>query len=641
MKKRAISFVLVFIFIFSGAFSCIASADDGAVRKYYDLYKKYFQSLFGLSGELIWDQSFFGDLDDLIDLVGDQQDATDQHDDLDSSLFGYGRLQNVSYFSSGLEHTNWDDGVAVLPDKALKCTIDPHSEFSFFPYCNDFRAYEFQFYHSDQSRYSGWQRYNVSGKSPFIQTNKSDSPLFLYVRFGVVCNDGPIDLSSVTVYLSGGIHWGWDSNEIVFSGTSSEIPGTINLYLTASRDIIPDIDGSYMIGFGLLYDDGNDRMYCGDYIDFRNVSNGDYWESSFNLKEFSQYAYRKRCPLDNYKAFIFVFQDGFVYNIEFPIDLDLPDGIFEDTQPPPDWKDYEPDPFEPPEPPTLDTNIFNFTFNTNNYTTYNFQTIQNFSYSGGGSGGSGGGGGGGGTGNDDSSVPDYSSSGGDSSGGDSSLDDSGSGSGVNINPEIDFDFGLLTAFLNWFADAFAALLGNLTGFFGAMLNNFKLLLDNLFTFINDFSDFITGTFNDWLEYFSQLIINFNTDFTNWGNSFATYIGDCIDITDFNIQIVVSNLKQYFDTQFIPDSDNVNFILSDCLGWYYQIQQLLSSKSYSSTVFTLSLGDLGTFTLDDPQLFLPIRSLIGVIVMGFTAIKCLRLGFQMFGINIGGGDSDDS
>ena len=70
MKKRVISFVLVLTLIFTGAFSCIASADSSIIRKYYDLYRGYLRGL----DESLFNPDFFGLIGDLTDLLGEQQD---------------------------------------------------------------------------------------------------------------------------------------------------------------------------------------------------------------------------------------------------------------------------------------------------------------------------------------------------------------------------------------------------------------------------------------------------------------------------------------------------------------------------------------------------------------------------------------
>ena len=650
MKKRIISFVLVLTLIFTGVFSCVASADSDAISRFYNLYKGFYQ---GLAGQWAWDQSFFGDMEDLIDFFGEQKQAISQQDanvdlpqiyvdwpydkwypvDVSALSSDNSTISGCSYF--GILENFVYNGTSTSNVGNVYCVAVPREYAAHVSYSFDGRYYYLIadapiLYYSYTLKlglsdgeiysyfYSGPTAYSSSGGQFYINSVGVDSPNYPYSGKRLAIND-------------------FDRSKLIFTGASAETPGNIVLTLTTNRDIVENVDGTYMIGFGILYDDGTDRMYCGDYVDFRNASTGKLWEASFNLKDFADYVYRKRCPLTGYKAFIFSYQNGFVFDMEFPIELDQPDGIFDDTEPSPDWKDYEPEPFDPPDPPDFDTNIFNFNFNTNNYVSYTFQTVQNFNYSGGGSGGSGGGG----SGNDESSSIDDSSSG-SGSGGESSSDDPGSGGGVNINPEIDFDFGLLTAFLDWFAGAFGTLLSNLTGFFGAMLANFELLLDHLFTFFNDFSAYLSGTFNDWLQYFSDLIVGISNYFTTWGNSFAEYIGDCINNFDFNTRIMISNLKQYFDTQFIPDSDNINFILSDCLGWYYQIQQLITSKSYSAQAFTLYLAPFDyTFTLDDAELADQLKTICTVIILGCTALKCVRIGFQTFGINIGGGDSDDS
>ena len=59
-----------------------------------------------------------------------------------------------------------------------------------------------------------------------------------------------------------------------------------------------------------------------------------------------------------------------------------------------------------------------------------------------------------------------------------------------------------------------------------------------------------------------------------------FIGDLVSSINFNAQLIIDNLKKYFDTKFIPDSEYIEFLLSDCIGWYSQIQGLLAEKDFS-------------------------------------------------------------
>ena len=121
---------------------------------------------------------------------------------------------------------------------------------------------------------------------------------------------------------------------------------------------------------------------------------------------------------------------------------------------------------------------------------------------------------------------------------------------------------------------------------------------------------------------------------------GNYIGDLIDVVNFNTQIIIDNIKQYLDDKFIPDSDVVKFILSDCIGWYDQIQDLLDSKSYHENCFSLYLAPFDyTYVFDDAVLASQIKTVVEIIILGCTALTCLRIGFQIFGIKVG--DSDDS
>ena len=117
MKKRVISFLLVFTFIFTGVFSCIASADSSSVRKFYDLYRQYMRGL----GESLFDPDFFGLIEDLSDLLGDQKDAIDEHQDDTDGLKLYYACDQKYYSIDVLGFSSSND---FVKDCAYFCIVD-------------------------------------------------------------------------------------------------------------------------------------------------------------------------------------------------------------------------------------------------------------------------------------------------------------------------------------------------------------------------------------------------------------------------------------------------------------------------------------------------------------------------------------
>ena len=140
------------------------------------------------------------------------------------------------------------------------------------------------------------------------------------------------------------------------------------------------------------------------------------------------------------------------------------------------------------------------------------------------------------------------------------------------------------------------------------------MLDNVSSFFDAFNTYLNGYFNDWLEYFASLIIKLDTDIINYGDAISSYIGDLISVFDHNVQIILSNFEQYLNTQFVPDKDVVDFMLRDCIGWYHQIQDLLASKSYERSSFTLHISAFDyTYVFDDAALASNIKSVARLVI----------------------------
>ncbi|MCR5121499.1 MAG: hypothetical protein K6B74_03665 [Ruminococcus sp.] len=585
MKKRVFSLICVLVIVFTGAFSCIASADSSAVQKYFNLYRQYLRGL----GESLFDPDFFGLIGDLTDLLGEQQNAVqEQQDDSDGLKLYYACEQK--YFP--IDVLGYSASNDTLKDCAYFAIIENFRSESYSSRYNLGNAYcvavPLEYVHNVSSSFDGtYYRLIASGPIVYYQYTlklqvANDGTPITYAYSGPTAHNvssGQFYLNNITVNPDP-FYYGrrlglndFERARLLFTGTSSETPGTINLFLNSSRDIVSDVDGTFMIGFGILYDDGSDRMYCGEYIDFREVVSGSSWESSFDLKAFSEYAYRKRCPLENYKAFIFAYQNGFVFNMEFPLELDPPGGIFKDIEDPPDWKDYEPEPSEPPVPPVFEGDrIFNYTSSVNNYQSFNFTTINNYNVSGAGGGNTGSG--------DDSSSGsgDDSSSGTDDPGGDSS---SGSDSGGD------------GSFNDWFSDAVVTINNNVNGGLDTLNENIRIIKENTENYFTAVHDYIEGYFHDWLEYIAALLKKFRDDFNNWTTAFGDYLTESFKTINRNIVIVGDNIVKAIKTQVVPDKDVVYDIASSHFPMVDQLNTVFTQHEVEQKDLIVSIPLFGS------------------------------------------------
>ena len=82
------------------------------------------------------------------------------------------------------------------------------------------------------------------------------------------------------------------------------------------------------------------------------------------------------------------------------------------------------------------------------------------------------------------------------------------------------------------------------------------------------------------------------------------------------------------------------LLLGSLGWYYQIQDLLGSKSFSSDSFSIFIPGIDyTYVFDNADIAHDIKMYITYIVYAGTALSCVRIAFQIFGIHIRSGGDD--
>ena len=341
---------------------------------------------------------------------------------------------------------------------------------------------------------------------------------------------------------------------------------------------------------GILYDDGSDR-YDGtdrgfinsDFVAARSLQGGQHWEWSFDLDSFSEWAYRKRIfSLPNFYGFVDVHEGGLnnhfirvLYSDQQALNLSDPTGIFEDVQPMPDYDDYKPT----PSPfPTFPTPTFNYSPNTN-YTTYNYDTVNNYD------------------------------------------------STQNFN--------------EWLGDTITTINNNLSGGLDSIDNNLRIIGDNINDFSTSVKNYIEGGGAAVSEYIGNLIIKFNNDFLGWTDSFGSYLGDVLGTINFNTQLIADNILNFIKVQFVPDDDYLNLLLMECCPWYYQVKDVLnevisdsSAVDHLSINFSIpSLDYEGSAVFEDDELASLIRNTFQVILVAGTVIGCVRLGFQIFGINI--------
>lgn len=657
----------VLVIVFCGAFSCFVSADSSTSQRLFDLYERYWRSV----GEFIWDQTIFADYERLKQFLGEQKDAIEEQQGNTDGLRLY-YAYNQKYYD--FDVLGYSESNQSLKCCSLFCVVDNFHTESFSTRSNLGNAYVC----AVPAQYARYVSFSFDGTYYRLIASESIVYYDYTLKLGVDNDDNPytyVYRSPAAHNVSGGNFYtnnitpnpdpSWfgrrlgindfDRTKIDFFGSSDLDGDILHLDLTSSREIVESVDGTFLLSSGILYDDGSDRMYAGEYTNFQNAASGDYWSWDYDLNGLSYYLYRKRCPLENYKAYIFVYQNGFLYNVEFPIELEPPGGIFDDIDDPPDWKDFEPEPSEPPEPPVFEGDrIFNYTSSVNNYHSFTWTTINNYSIS-----GSGGGAGGGG----DSS----SGSGGDSSSGSGDDSSSGGDSSSGSDPGCDGSFN------DWFFDAVVTINTNVNNGLDTINDNIRIIKENTENFFEAVHDYIEGYFHDWLEYIAALLEKFRDDFNAWTSAFGVYLDDCFDTLNHNIVVVGDNIVKAIKTQVVPDKDvlydiassnfpivdQVNTSLSDFdvedkslivsiplfgsheePAAYFVNQsfnsdgQLRGSDSGESISINYLSGDCLTFNLTDifTRYDIPrFRSVGSLFILGSTFWSLINITFKIFGL----------
>lgn len=644
--------------MFTGAFSFLVSAQSSTSQRLFDLYERYWRSV----GEFIWDQTIFGDYERLKQFLGEQKDAIEEQQGNTNGLRLY-YAHNQKYYD--FDVLGYSESNQSLKGCSLFCIVDNFRTESASTRSNLGNAYVC----AVPAQYARYVSFSFDGMNYRLIASESIVYYDYTLKLGVDNDDNPytyVYRSPAAHNVSGGNFYtnnitpnpdpSWfgrrlgindfDRTKIDFFGSSDLDGDILHLDLTSSREIVESVDGTFLISSGILYDDGVDRMYAGEYSKFQSVASGDHWSWEYDLNGLAYYLYRKRCPLENYKAYIFVYQNGFVYNVEFPIELEPPGGIFDDIEEPPDWKDYEPGPSQPPEPPVFEGDrIFNYTSSVNNYHSFTWTTINNYSVSGSGGGGAGG------SVDSSSGSGDDSSSGGDDPGGDSSSgSDPGGGGDQSFN--------------DWFSDAVVTINNNFNNGLDTLNENVRIIKENSENYFEFVTDYLNEYLSDWIEYIAALIKKHNDDFNAWKDAFGEFMQDNYKTLNRNIAIVGDNIVKAIKTQVVPDKDVMIDIVNTHVPGFSDIQSgfndfepteddlvisiplfdqdqgaVASSVSFdadsssdSNSMFVFNFSE----AFQDP-IYDRMRHLGSVVIIGSTLISALNTFLKIFGL----GSSSDS
>lgn len=169
-------------------------------------------------------------------------------------------------------------------------------------------------------------------------------------------------------------------------------------------------------------------------------------------------------------------------------------------------------------------------------------------------------------------------------------------------------------------------------------NNLNLLTNNVNNFFTAVDNYVDGSVSAQVTYIGDCVTTLDENISLNFDAFASYIGDCFATLNYNVEIIIDNIKQIVENQAIPDSDYLDFIISDCLGWYQQIYDVFDSKNFESSSFSFYFEAFDyTFVFDDAELAGNIKTSCSVVLLALTALAAFRFGYQMFGIDIGGDD----
>lgn len=343
-----------------------------------------------------------------------------------------------------------------------------------------------------------------------------------------------------------------------------------------SRDKV-DISG-YSCGSGIVYHDPENNLDgypSADYFFFDSISTAHYPEPNVIFKQTYNFnlkdfeQFRKRKRLDSLDNF-YIYTNVIDDNYEcIHYRQQLIDWSSIDDGIFSDVEDLPP--YEPPEPSSSPS--FNYS-PTNNYYTYNTENIENYDFS-----------------------------------------------------QHGDDF---SSFFHWFNGAFGTFNANFNGLIDAFNGNLKLFSDNMMNFNVELGN-----------YLGALVDKIDVDFTNEINAFGDYFGVIMDLINHNVTVIIDNISANIELMFKPDEDYLDYVLLECCPWYYQVRDVISdvknnmSESDSVSVHIqippLDYDENVEFKDDDTAALF--RRTLSVILVAGTVLGCVRLGFQIFGINI--------
>ena len=459
----------------------------------------------------------------------------------------------------------------------------------------------------DTSHYNNWNYYLSRYNEPCVERGDNANLACVYAQIidntmfgGSICrvDNGMYDPARNGCYTNQDMTasnvycYATDMIEapLTFTAQFSVSGNNLNISLDSNRPVTDDLKAVA----GILYDDGShtydgtDRGYINaDYINGMSLLGSQHWEWSYNLSDFSNWAYRKRIfNCDCFYGFVHVL-DGTKIKFADQRHLSLPEpiGIFKDVQPMPDPDDYKPTPSPFPTFPDVS---FDYT-PSSNYTTYNYDTVNNYDTT------------------------------------------------QNFN--------------EWLGDTITTINNNLSGGLDNLSHNISVTGDNIKNFTEEFKNYAEGSSSEICEYLGDLIKKFNTDFNNWTDSFSKYLGDLFQTLNDNITVIGDNIVQAIQIQTIPDQDVVlDIMISNC-DWFKQGYDILKSRSSvnpenegteSNMVVELPLVGDTTFTVDynsylGSEYCQSLRSFATIIIYASTFIGALNIIFKIFGLGFGSTD----
>lgn len=617
MKKRLISFFMALAFVFS--FPVVASANAATVIVSV-LLEKTIGAIVDKTVENLEDGNYLALVGFYNNQVSKHFDEMSEQEKSDFLHSYYQHMQNTGEFDPVTNSTGWASNLKpiefYLQMAVGACWNPPAPAFTTGNY--HYIIYAVSDPHGyyrinvkliyDTNHYTDWNyhldRYNcpsvdrggypkkfdfvtsqIVDDTPFGGTNCSVSSASYYTN-EFICNTN-VNPSASDIYC-----YATDFLDapLTFSAQFSVSGNNLNISLDSNRPVTDDLKAVA----GILYDDGThtydgtDRGYINaDFINGQSLLGSQHWEWSYNLSDFSNWAYRKRIfNCDCFYGFVHVL-DGSQIKFADQSHLSLPEpiGIFKDVQPMPDPDDYKPTPSPFPTFPDVS---FDYT-PSSNYTTYNYDTVNNYDTT------------------------------------------------QNFN--------------EWLGDTITTINNNLSGGLDNLSHNISVTGDNIKNFTEEFKNYAEGSSSDICEYLGDLIKKFNTDFNNWTDSFSKYLGDLFQTLNDNITVIGDNIVQAIQIQTIPDQDVVlDIMISNC-DWFKQGYDILKSRSSvnseneetaSNMVVELPLVGDTTFTVDynsylGSEYCQSLRSFATIIIYASTFIGALNIIFKIFGLGFGSTD----